>query len=294
MKALVLYHANCKDGFGAAWAFRNLAAPSYSHVEYIAVNYQEPMPVVTGAAETDLFILDFSYHIAQLIEATRLFHYVTLIDHHEGMRAELCALRDSVSRPGNITIIFDLEKSGALLSWEYFSPYTTFCYAPPALISHISDYDLWQFKHQDTKAYIAGLDSYPKDFKVWDDIDAGIIPVVREGYVILKNKSQQLEAILASGTHEIYINGNKGLACNAPGIFASDLGNMLAAKSGTYGCTYFTDSEGKIKYSLRSLGDYDVIPLAKHYGGGGHKNAAGFSANYSEDVRLLYSFFSKS
>lgn len=32
----------------------------------------------------------------------------------------------------------------------------------------------------------------------------------------------------------------------------------------------------KVKWSLRSNGEFDVSAIAKHHGGGGHKNAAGF------------------
>jgi phosphoesterase RecJ-like protein len=34
-------------------------------------------------------------------------------------------------------------------------------------------------------------------------------------------------------------------------------------------------SQGRVKVSLRSVGDVDVAAFAKPYGGGGHKHAAG-------------------
>lgn len=34
--------------------------------------------------------------------------------------------------------------------------------------------------------------------------------------------------------------------------------------------------DGKFQFSLRSRGDIDVSEIAKKFGGGGHKNAAGF------------------
>jgi hypothetical protein len=42
----------------------------------------------------------------------------------------------------------------------------------------------------------------------------------------------------------------------------------------------FYQSNKKFKYSLRSS-DIDVSTIAKHYGGGGHKNAAGFTLDYN-------------
>ncbi|KKK83930.1 hypothetical protein LCGC14_2788440, partial [marine sediment metagenome] len=40
------------------------------------------------------------------------------------------------------------------------------------------------------------------------------------------------------------------------------------------GC-YWDTPEGRV-FSLRSAGDFDVSAIAKQYGGGGHKSAAGF------------------
>lgn len=46
--------------------------------------------------------------------------------------------------------------------------------------------------------------------------------------------------------------------------------------------------DGSIKVSLRSRGEVDVERIARHHGGGGHRNAAGFSAEGGlEDVRRL-------
>jgi nanoRNase/pAp phosphatase (c-di-AMP/oligoRNAs hydrolase) len=44
-------------------------------------------------------------------------------------------------------------------------------------------------------------------------------------------------------------------------------------------------------YSLRSIGDFDVSELAKRYGGGGHKNSAGFTSHglvHNWTSRLVY------
>ena len=52
----VLYHANCYDGFGAAWAaWRKLGDDG---VVYQAVNYGDPLPQ-SGIADDDcVFLLD--------------------------------------------------------------------------------------------------------------------------------------------------------------------------------------------------------------------------------------------
>jgi phosphoesterase RecJ-like protein len=45
-------------------------------------------------------------------------------------------------------------------------------------------------------------------------------------------------------------------------------------------------NDGSVFASLRSVGDFDVSKLAKEYGGGGHKNAAGCKfINFAEFER---------
>ena len=44
------------------------------------------------------------------------------------------------------------------------------------------------------------------------------------------------------------------------------------------------NEEGVIRCSLRSKGDIDVAVIAKEYGGGGHKTAAGFKSKSSIDA----------
>ena len=41
--------------------------------------------------------------------------------------------------------------------------------------------------------------------------------------------------------------------------------------------------DGTIKVSLRSRGEVDVERIARHHGGGGHRNAAGFTAEAGPD-----------
>jgi hypothetical protein len=67
-----------------------------------------------------------------------------------------------------------------------------------------------------------------------------------------------------------------GVAINANVLFASELGNQLAEQSGSFGLIWQLAGDGEVKASLRSKGSFDVAAIAVRYGGGGHRNAAGF------------------
>ncbi len=62
---------------------------------------------------------------------------------------------------------------------------------------------------------------------------------------------------------------------NATVLFSDIAGEL--AKGKPFGACYFDRADGKRQWSLRSSPDgVDVSEIAKLYGGGGHKNAAGF------------------
>ena len=73
--------------------------------------------------------------------------------------------------------------------------------------------------------------------------------------------------------------GANGLAANCPPHLQSDVGHELANQSGTFGLLWCIDKDNQCKCSLRSNGDYDVSAIAKAFGGGGHRNAAGFEVD---------------
>lgn len=64
-----------------------------------------------------------------------------------------------------------------------------------------------------------------------------------------------------------------GIAINANTLFASELGKLLAEQSGTFGLIWQLSSDGEIKASLRSKGDFDLAAIASRYVG---SNVAGF------------------
>ena len=76
------------------------------------------------------------------------------------------------------------------------------------------------------------------------------------------------------------IEGRLGRSVNCTPQFASEAGNILAQASGTFGMTWIINSKGMANVSLRSIGDYDVSAIAKTFGGGGHRNAAGFEVAF--------------
>lgn len=292
---VVLYHADCLDGFGAA-------VVAWMHfgdkAEYVPVQYDEQECPVDVAGK-NVFILDFSYPVAETNRILREAKHVAWLDHHktafdrwaQGAWAEVCQYTQYTllheGSPTRCSIVLDNTQSGAMLAWKYFFPDR----AVPEMICHIDDQDRWQFKYSTTKKFIAYLASRERSFEVWGDLLMNTDSVVTGmaalttcyalGAVLLEEREGQIESILKLAQKCHIWNGKEqrsesGLIANCPAFLRSDVGNRLAEMSGTYGATYFVQANGMSKVSLRSVGDYDVEALAVQHGGGGHKNAASF------------------
>lgn len=188
--------------------------------------------------------------------------------------------------PPNAHVVLDNNKSGALLAWEYFHPNTEV----PALIRHIDDRDRWQFKLEGSRELHAALQSYkPWSFEQWKVLlnDWDLLhrnDLMLEGLAILRAQEQNIASMLKQAQKcriERLVAGGalvllgEGLALNAP-IHQSEIGHELANASDTFGLVWYLSADNRAKCSLRSNGDYDVSAIARAFGGGGHRNAAGF------------------
>lgn len=291
----ILYHKDCADGMAAAWAFDYLfndyrSMPEYKEegytdtVSYHPVQYGNPHPfnhwLAVDQENKMCYILDFSYSRAEIIHLSTLFARVTILDHHKTAAEALSNWED---KPDNVFITFDMNRSGAGITWDHFSE--GIALERPKLVNYVEDRDLWKFKldkSQEVNAYIALIPKTLEDYqKLYEFLEWNVNSAADLGTILLHQHKKICEDIVLNAQpFSLYdLNGKKhdGLVANCTGHFASDVGNLLAEKSGTFGATWFTDGSGKVKFSLRSIGDYDVSALAKPFGGGGHRNASGFS-----------------
>jgi len=266
-ETLVIYHADCLDGLGAAWsAFCKLG----TQVRYIPARYGDDIPDFEPGAT--LYILDYSYLPQQLVDASAKAGKIILIDHHMTAMEQCDVFFKVQPPPENLSINFDMSRSGCVLAWQYFFHDLK----PPKILLHIEDRDLWRFKLDGTREITSALyEKMPITFAEIGTLDLAELLAV--GRVQVEQFARMVQR-LAKSAHTVTVAEQVGLAVNAPSLFSSDLGHLLAEKSGTFGMTYQYDGKKQQwTFSLRSIGDYDVGHLALSFGGGGHKNAAGFA-----------------
>jgi|15BtaG_2_1085339.scaffolds.fasta_scaffold27542_2 nanoRNase/pAp phosphatase (c-di-AMP/oligoRNAs hydrolase) len=270
-KTMVLYHAGCPDGFGAAWAFNQKYGRK---AQYMAVSHNEEPPMVTGR---DVFIVDFCYPRVIMDELEEEANSIVVIDHH----------KTGLQNCGDLNYChFDMEQSGSVLAWKYLFKGRVV----PALLRHVQDRDLWSWKLDSTEQILSVVDSYNRNFADWNqlNLDMGEIgsqgwrKMVNSGAEIMRYKKSTIK-IMLSNKHRIDILGESIPAINSA-CFQSELGNILSENE-EYAAVYYFDGE-KYRFSLRSWDNrMDVSSIASEFGGGGHRKAAGFSINNMGELK---------
>lgn len=312
----VWYHANCCDGFGAAFA---AWLKFCDKAKYVSVAYGEPMP----AAEPGdiIYILDFSYPVVDLVTLARRVenvvapkHWpgrmVVVMDHHKTAAEELTKERlaeamgeeavdgpDGVIKVKNLRVQFNQRKSGCVLAWEWFHEDRV-----PQFFRYLQDRDLWKWKLPHSREVNAAIRSYPMNFRSWveisgmrfDDWGYRLKWLKTDGAAILRAQAQLVEQMAARSRRMVVdtkarqvreADGKAGgdgvyevVAANAP-VFQSEVCERLLEVYQTVGiaAVYFDTAEGKRVFSLRSRDGVDCSVVAKAMGGGGHAQAAGFT-----------------
>lgn len=277
-KTLVIYHANCLDGFGAATAAHKFFSARGIEADYYAAKHGHEPPDCTGR---DVYIVDFSYRRNTLKQICDVAEEVTILDHHITARDDLDGLAEEFL---NLTVVFDMERSGAVITWEHLHK------APvPQLLLHVQDRDLWQFRLEGSDEINTALMSHPFTFELWESlIDAPqkLAQLRSEGETLNRFRRQlvdqyKLRAVLGT------IAGYQVPIVNAPHAIISDLLGELA--EGHPFAAGYQDMGTRRSWSLRSRkeGGVDVARVAEQFGGGGHRNAAGFSTDLPEGLLRL-------
>lgn len=264
MKPLCIYHGNCADGFTAAWVVRR----ALGDVEFYAGVYQQPPP---PTADRDVVIVDFSYKHDVMQGIVWNARSVTILDHHKTAAADLAGF------DGAAKVVFDMERSGCRIAWDYYFPDKS----PPPLLLHVEDRDLWRFALPLTREIQASVFSYPYDFGTWDWLMTVPLSILAtEGTAIERKHFKDIKELVGVMQRPLTIGGYVVPAASLPYTLTSDAGELMA-RGQPFAACYWDTPNGRV-FSLRSSdAGLDVSEIAKQYGGGGHRNASGFSVPMS-------------
>lgn len=269
-KTTVIYHANCLDGFTAAWAaFSRLGR----HLTEYVPNTLSPGETF-HVSSRNVFFVDCCPSPAVLLQYAKEATSIVVLDHHKASY-EAC---QGVEFPSNVSLHFDMFRSGAMIAFQHFWPQTE----PPFFVQYVQDRDLWLRKLHRADDIHAWMFSLPQhDFEYWDHQVARLQSVegreraYAEGSALRRSEAKTLESLLVHVRSVRFLGMDNIPLVNVSVGPISDLLNVLCP-SDRFAVGWFQRSDGTFKYSLRAKDNVDVAALCARMGGGGHKNAAGF------------------
>ena len=267
---IVIYHADCTDGFGAAYSAWKLLG---NRAEYYPCKHGTPPPSVKNKV---VAILDFSFDnptTKKMIEESESF---IVIDHHKSAMVELHDISETK---------FDMTKSGAMLAWEFFHPGKE----PPKFIGYIQDRDLWKWELPYSKEFAAAFDMVPFEFEEFEKFEDDSVfddSVKRGSYILAYSKTVVKKVCDKAVSRKV--KGHDVLVVNAS-HWMSEIGSRLAPDC-DFAIIWYWDHEAQhTKVSLRAFHEtVDVSEISKEFGGGGHKKAAGFQLPKSKHIESIF------
>jgi len=238
--------------------------------EYIELDYKDKIYIEEIVPQETINIVDFSFKPDVMEKIFELTKNVIWIDHHKTAKdypyQHLKGLRDFT----------DKSMSGCELAWKYFFPDEII----PQAVILIGDYDKWALKHQPKCfQFYEGLkmEITLPDSPLWVSLLSGDInlesKILIQGKSAIKYRDNYCDKICNDFGYEIEWEGYKAFATNFYQFGSKGFG--FRVEEYDFCIAYIHDGQ-KFTVSLYSVKDIDVSQIAKKYGGGGHKGAAGF------------------
>jgi len=291
----VFYHHDA-DGHCAAFWVRLSATTNRNNClnakeeDFIEIDYGIPFPFERIAKDETVWILDYSIPPAEMNQLFGITEDVTWIDHH---KTAIAAYSDY---PREIRGIRTVGIAGCVLTYLYLHHMTNKGEGPirpfsdedvlnvPYFTALIGDRDVWAFKYGDASSYFSlGLFTYDWSLasNIWQRMLADhydhtdlVNNIIEKGKIINIYCERSAARYVQQYAGTVMFEGIRTVAVNHGRISIEFFKNV--SDQGDIYLGYAWDPKlGKYRVAMRSS-TVDVSVIARKYGGGGHKNAAGF------------------
>lgn len=285
----VIYHADCPDGWAAAWVAYNALKSDEGLPVLIPASHGEPPPDLDAMGIDTVYLVDFSYPHKVLVgmaEGRRL----VVLDHHRSAIDDICSGHgdDPGCAPWGegakgdkwvarytepYETVLDDNRSGAGITWDYFHPGE----ARPTIVDYVEDRDLWRFALPDSREINAYLRCQPYTIGAWDDIEQYLTrgDMARTGRGVLAH----IDAYCRAARNHAYwceMGDRTFPIVNVTYESCSEVASSLLDHFDTEMAGYFFErGQGGWQYGFRSRIGVTVHDHAAMFGGGGHPQAAG-------------------
>ena len=280
---IIYYHKNCPDGIGGLWVA--------NHSNKIPIHYPLPAgenPILEEMENKRIIFVDVCPKPNFILQTIKKCNKMVILDHHKSSKE---MVEDIMKKKfSNLEIIFDMERSGAKIAWDYFFPKTP-C---PFFINYIEDKDLWKWKLPYSREINFALESYLNIEKLtyfFKNEEESFQKLLKEGKIKKENNDKKIQKIAECSVQEYFIF--KGNIYKVRKIYnisnrrlTSDVGNYLCEQYSDIDFAIITSrSSSYNSYSLRGIKGKcpDLSLIAKEYGGGGHLSSAGMRISNEQE-----------
>ena len=292
MKSLCIYHSSDMDGQCSAAIVKHFVHDCAMH----GANYGDAFPWSTIEQYDKIYIVDFSYPIEDMQkifwdagkELIYIDHHITAIEAMDDLVDHLYKMNASSDDQKFITVTryTDSKRAACDLTWEFFSEGD---WTPlPIAVRYAANYDIWDHDDMNTLYFQYGMreHGYGWGNHIWEDLLSNasrsvsiLDQIVHTGKIVYEFEQSQNARYARTACFDMEWLGLKLCACNRVGG-GSMIVDAVFDKEKHDAVLIFGWMKDHWKVSLYAHGsknvDMHLGELCKKYGGGGHKNAAGF------------------
>lgn len=284
----IFYH-NDLDGKCAAFWVMCSTDTQDERIDLYEINYGMNFPIEDIEENEEVYIVDYSIMPTEMEELLKITKNVTWIDHH------ISAIKRYEDFQYAIRGIRYDGIAGCMLAYCYLNHMTDLgkgeikpfnkemiTYAP-YFTKLIADYDMFTFEYGDnTRKFQIGFNALHKgnpNDEIWSDLLIDdrkrlvLHNILESGTTMLKYRDSLAESYCDNVGYSMEFEGYKCFVINVP-MAGSDWFKSVNADDYDI-LISFSYNGYEWNYSLRSE-KIDVSQVAMKYGGGGHKDAAGF------------------
>lgn len=269
----IIHHGGCWDGFGAAMVATEAidqVRGGNAIITRVPAFYGMDPRSIEGLEGADVYVVDFSFGLDDMLWLCSVANQVTWLDHHKSALEALAPLRGN--SPNNFQFSVDLERSGIRLAWDWFDG------GPPRpwLVDYIEDRDLWNKALPGTDAVQMWIRSHDMTADAWERMSSTELHDAASGGASMLRYHERMVDNAARAAVLAMIDGHVMPLVTVSYDLGSDVCDLLMRKHDTKVAGYFLlNKVGRWQYGFRSRDGFDCSELAAQFGGGGHAQAAG-------------------
>jgi oligoribonuclease NrnB/cAMP/cGMP phosphodiesterase (DHH superfamily) len=249
---------------------------------FIETNFSKDFPFNIIEKDEKVIIVDFSLQkdgdMEKLAAITKdiiwIDHHKTAIEKHKDFKCNG---------------LLDINFAGCVLTWKYFFPDKDM----PKIVDMLGSYDIWDFtkygeqlnqlqcgirleecnpESANWNKWLSGKE-FNELFKIYIDVDT-IDDIIKKGRIALQYRDNVWASLIKSFSFFCNFEGYKCVCINA-GSVSSQIFDTVKEDYDIMIPFCFDGKQWTVSMYAKNK-EIDVSIIAKKYGGGGHKNAAGF------------------